>query len=200
MRMRQLFAIFILFCGIGLLNYLIPTLLHVRPDVSLEDIKRNTENYLGEKYAVFSIATITVREDPYHMLRETYFLVDIKDSNGYELPFVISSDDYGNYSAYIGEAVLFRLFGYLGHELVPPRGWLTTNMLAVKTHPLGLDYGVYYVYIALAGPVPYVMRLVPYLPIVCLAGASITMIVMVTAYLRRRSRVMKAGIKLINRF
>jgi len=109
---------------------------------------------LGQRQGNFKLVRIIARQDPYRILREKYFLVYIRDCYAkpyYETPFVISLKDLPNYQCWIGKWPIFSLYGYLGHALVLPRGWLVTNILAVKTHPLGLNYGVYYVMIYLVG-------------------------------------------------
>jgi hypothetical protein len=131
--------------------------------ISLEDIRENPENYLevganginldarSTFYAEFTIVKITLRPDPLHRLWKIYYLVYINDTFGYELPFVISEDDISKYQKYIGETVLFKLYFYIGHELMLPEHFLITNILAVKEGAsLGLHF---YVAIYLAEPI-----------------------------------------------
>lgn len=96
-----------------------------------------------ELYAEFTITNITLHPDPDHRLRETYYLVYINDTFGYEMPFVISESNLSNYEEAVGETVLFRLHMSVGHEIMVPHDWLITNILATKNDDyLGWRYYV----------------------------------------------------------
>jgi hypothetical protein len=101
--------------------------------ISLKQIIDNPEKYLGERFAVFLILNITLREDPHHRLIETYYLVHIKDSYGYETMFVTSSHDYSRYASCIGQRARFKLLGGRGPGLMHPPDRLITNILVSKS-------------------------------------------------------------------
>ena len=104
-----------------------------------------------ENSAKFTITKITLRPDPYHRLRETYYLVYVNDTFGYEMSFVISESNLSNYKEAVGETVLFRLHISVGHEIMLPIDWLITNILATKND----DYlgWLYYIHIYLVDEV-----------------------------------------------
>ena len=101
--------------------------------ISLKQIIDNPEKYLGEGFAILLIVNITLREDPYHRLIETYYLVHIRDSYGYENMFVISSHDCSMYASRIGQRVRFKLLGGRGPGLMHPPDRLITNILVSKS-------------------------------------------------------------------
>jgi len=102
-------------------------------NTSLRELIESPEKYPGEKFARFLVVDVELREDPYHRLNETYYLVHIRDSFGNESPFVISSDQYSRYSKHVGENVRFRLVGSSGPGIVSPPDKLITNILVSKS-------------------------------------------------------------------
>jgi hypothetical protein len=83
--------------------------------ISLEDVKNNPENYLGERQVAFTITNIELTNitDWYGNKVEVY-KVTIKDDYNYESSFYISKDDYQNYSQLIGTKQFFELIGKSG--------------------------------------------------------------------------------------
>jgi len=165
-------------------------------ETSLEDVRNNPENYLGERNATFTIVNVTLRPDPYKRLRETYYLVYVRDSYDYEVPFVISKDDYQKYSFYTGKLVLFKLTGRLGPGLVHPPDRLITNILVSKAaDPYQREY--YTVFITLIGstePTPISIRgLLGYLPIAGV-GAAVSAAIIYMMLKSSRSKSRKASI------
>ena len=163
-REKALVTLLLFIVGVGVIFLGVDVVAGDQEGISLEDIRENPENYLEVEvngftnlgarrklYAEFTIAEITLRPDPYNRLWETYYLVYINDTFGYELPFVISEDDLPKYQEYVGETVLFKLYFFIGHELLHPVHFLITNILTVKVDAsLGLHY---YVRIYLAEPI-----------------------------------------------
>lgn len=118
-------------------------------NTNLSHVIDNPEKYLGERFAVFSVVNVTLREDPLRRLIETYYLVRIKDSYGHTASFVISSDQYSTYAACIGKRARFRLFGERVPGIVTPPDRLITNILTSKSaDPYAREF--YTIHIALA--------------------------------------------------
>ena len=155
-RIRKVGLILLLIgCGatvLGVLGSAINRASFQSIDVSLEDLVENPERYEGERRVSYSIVTLSSREDPYRRLVEDYYLVTIRDSDGYEGLFVISERDYEKYKPMIGERVLFDLKGSRGPGLIHPPDRLITNILVSKAlDPYSREF--FTIHIDLAKPI-----------------------------------------------
>jgi len=109
--------------------------------INLKNLEEKPQLYLGERDAQFAIVKITPREDPYNRLVQTYYLVYVEDSYGYQMPFVISESDYPKYNAYVGKTAVFKLKGEIGPELMHPPNKLITNIIVSKqVDPYAREY------------------------------------------------------------
>jgi hypothetical protein len=117
--------------------------------LSLKQIVDGPEKYMGERYVRFTITKVTLREDPYHRLNQTYYLVHIKDSYEHEASFVIPSDQRSKYSAHIGEKARFKIVGSFGPGITVPPDRLITNILVNKsTDPYAREFYTIMIYLA----------------------------------------------------
>lgn len=134
-RRRLVFAVSATIVAVILVACSMATMLMRREElsVSLRELIDSPEKYLGERLTTFTITKVLFREDPYHRLNETYYLVHIRDSYEYEVSFVVSSDQHPRYAARIGENVRFKLTGALGPGIVAPPNRLITNILVAKS-------------------------------------------------------------------
>lgn len=101
--------------------------------LSLEDIRENPGEYLGERVAHFTVVNVSLRLDPSNRLIEKYYLVHIQDSSRFGVSYVISEEKYQKYIDFIGKNATFNLVGNVGPGLVHPPDRLITNILASKS-------------------------------------------------------------------
>jgi len=80
--------------------------------ISLEDIRKNPENYIGDTLAEFTITDIELVTitDWYNNKAEVYRVM-IKDGNDFTCTFHILKEDYQDYSQLIGMKSIFKLIG-----------------------------------------------------------------------------------------
>lgn len=119
--------------------------------ISLKDVEENPSRYLGERDVTLTLARVERREDPYHRLAEQYYLVYVRDEEGYEMPFVISGEEEPRYRAEVASEAVFALSGSIGPQLIQPPDRLITNILfSIRADPYSREY--YRVSIRLIGP------------------------------------------------
>lgn len=130
--------------------------------ISLEDVVNYPENYLApgndsirhnEFYAEFTVLNVSepaITTDWYGNEWEVCVVI-IKDTYDYELPFYISSDEYQNYTLWVGKSAPFKLSVGDGPYYESWSFALLINRIAYKAHD---NYdAAYSVYIYLGDPV-----------------------------------------------
>jgi len=134
-KKRLIIAVSVAFVATILVLSWVATALKTQKEssLSLEDIVDNPEKYSGERFVIFTIVGITLREDPSHRLIEIYYLVHIRDFYEYEHSFVISSGEYSKYASHIGQMVRFEISGTQGPGVTIPPDRLETNILVSKS-------------------------------------------------------------------
>jgi len=161
--MKRVFILLLLVVGVRVVFVGADVVASDQEGISLQDIRNNPENYLphplsppysgrNEFYAEFTVVSVSepVTITDWYGREWEICKVLIKDSYDYGLPFYISSEDYQNYTLWVGERAPFNISVSDGPYYESWSLGLVINRIAYKPHDN--YHAAYSAYIYLARP------------------------------------------------